>query len=425
MAATQPPRTQLEEDDEQVENEQFIDPNDVAAEVPLEGDAPMDEDDEEERADETKEDEDIQIDENTIQHFEAHNGSVFCISAHPTQPLAASGGEDDLGYIWDVMHGEVVVKLTGHEDSISSIEWSFDGEMVATGGMDGRVRIWKRVGKQDWKTWTFLTELQGPDEITWLKWHPKGNVLLAGSNDATVWLWQLPSGNTMQVFAGHEGPVQAGGFTPDGKRIITGDANGTLIFWDPRSPTPVWKITSSDARFGMGEGITAISTNVASTMAVVGGAEGELRVVNLAKGEVIGALEGHKEGESVEAIEFVDWSATNAVGGTASIVATGATDGKICIWDLTTMKLRTTLTHNDSITSIHASPISTGLGHHITSSSSDKTLKTWDTRSGQLLAEHRGHRGPVLAAAVGAFQEYAYVLSAGDDGVCLVFDAKL
>lgn len=164
----------------------------------------------------------------------------------------------------------------------------------------------------------------------------------------------------------------------------------------------------------------------------------------MAKGEVIGALEGHKEGESVEAIEFVDWSATSAVGGTASIVATGATDGKICIWDLTTMKLRTTLSHNvsavfvsclrflsvnrysqDSITSIHASPTSTGLGHHITSSSSDKTLKTWDTRSGQLLAEHRGHRGPVLAAAVGAFQEYAYVLSAGDDGVCLVFDAKL
>ncbi|KAG8943549.1 hypothetical protein FRC00_011075, partial [Tulasnella sp. 408] len=214
MAATQPPRTQLDEDDEQVEDEQFIDPNDVAEEVPLEGDTPMEED-EEEQADGTKEDEEIQIDENTIQHFEAHNGSVFCISAHPTQPLAASGGEDDLGYIWDVMHGEEVVKLTGHTDSISSIEWSFDGEMVATGGMDGRVRIWKRVGKQDWKTWTFLTELQGPDEITWLKWHPKGNVLLAGSNDATVWLWQLPSGNTMQVFAGHEGPVQAGGFTPD------------------------------------------------------------------------------------------------------------------------------------------------------------------------------------------------------------------
>lgn len=31
--------------------------------------------------------------------------------------------------------------------------------------MDGRVRIWRRVGKDDWKIWEFLTELQGPDEV--------------------------------------------------------------------------------------------------------------------------------------------------------------------------------------------------------------------------------------------------------------------
>ena len=71
-----------------------------------------------------------------------------------------------MGYIWNVMEGEEVAKLTGHTDSVSSIEWSFDGEMVSTGGMDGRVRIWRRVGKTDWKTWEFLTELQGPDEVT-------------------------------------------------------------------------------------------------------------------------------------------------------------------------------------------------------------------------------------------------------------------
>jgi len=227
----------------------------------------------------------------------------------------------------------------------------------------------------------------------------------------------------MQVFAGHEGPVQTGVFTADGKRIITGDSAGTLILWDPRSPTPVWKMTPTTARFGMTEGITAVASNPASTIAVVGGSEGELRVVNLAKGEVLEALEGHQPGESVEAIEFVDWGATAA--SASSIVATGATDGKICVWDLTSMKLRYTLTHDDAITSIHASPSSTSRGHHITSSSADKTLRTWDTRTGRLLQEHTGHRGPVLAASVGAYEDYIYILSAGDDGVCLVFDAKL
>jgi ribosome assembly protein SQT1 len=48
---------------------------------------------------------------------------------------------------------------------VTSIAFSTDGEMVATGGMDGKIRIWRRVGTADWKKWEFLTELQGPDEV--------------------------------------------------------------------------------------------------------------------------------------------------------------------------------------------------------------------------------------------------------------------
>ena len=187
--------------------------------------------------------------------------------------------------------------------------------------------------------------------VQWLRWHPKGNVLLAGSNDSTVWLWQLPSGNTMQVFAGHTAPVQCGEFTPDGKRIITADAEGTLIFWDPRSPTPVFKLTSADARFDM-EGITALAVNPASTLAVVGGTTGSVRVVSLNKGEVVGALGGHKEGESVEAVAFVALSPAAAAQTAGGVVVTGATDGKACIWDLSTNRLRATLEHEVSRVSV-------------------------------------------------------------------------
>jgi ribosome assembly protein SQT1 len=80
--------------------------------------------------------------------------------------------------------------------------------------MDGRVRVWRRVaGKApegdvigQWKNWEFLTSLETGSEITvsrrggacagyvlmgqWLSWHPKGNVLAAGCEDATVWMWQ-------------------------------------------------------------------------------------------------------------------------------------------------------------------------------------------------------------------------------------------
>jgi WD40 repeat protein len=139
-----------------------------------------------------------------------------------------------------------------------------------------------------------------------------------------------------------------------GKRIVTACADNTFIYWDPRSPTPLFKLSGNDARFDLG-GITALAVNPASTIAVVGGAEGGVRVVSLSKGEVISALGGHADGESVEAVAFVNIvgaiDGTSAPAGSASsnTVVTGATDGKVCIWDLKTNRLRTTLEHKVSL----------------------------------------------------------------------------
>jgi WD40 repeat protein len=111
------------------------------------------------------------------------------------------------------------------------------------------------------------------------------------------------------------------------------------MYWDPRSSTPLFKVSPSDGRFDLG-GITSLAVNPSSTLVVVGGASGDVRVVSLNKGEVVGALKGHAEGESVEVVQFVDIS-----GNGSYVVVTGATDGKACIWDLSTMRLRGTLAH--------------------------------------------------------------------------------
>ncbi|TFK75235.1 ribosome biogenesis protein Sqt1 [Pluteus cervinus] len=408
------------EDDIEIEEEgeEFITADDVLAEVPDDGDQPMDDDDEaEDTLGELGEGSSSIGPNNAVQGFSEHKGSVFAVSAHPTEPLAASGGEDDLGYIWDITDGEVIVKLTGHSDSVIATAWSLDGEMIATGGMDGKVRIWRRVGKENYRIWEFLTELQGPDEVTFLRWHPKGAVLLVGSNDTTLWLFQLPSGNTMQVFAGHSGPVNCGEFTPDGKRIISACAGGTVLFWDPRSPTPLFKLSADDARFDL-DGITSIGVNPSSTLAIVGGAAGGVRVISLSKGEIVSTLGGHTEGESIEAITFVDLTGSSNTG--PGVAVTGGTDGKICIWDLSTMRLRTTLQHEDPITTLLTHPATKG--HILVSASADKSLKSWDARTGEVLRVHEGHQGPVLAASLGLGG--SVVVSAGDDGLCYVFTTE-
>ncbi|CAE6489545.1 unnamed protein product [Rhizoctonia solani] len=393
--------------------EEFIDQNDVLDELgaDAEGDHPMDEDDDavEAGGDEINPDEDeIVWEDNSIQQFTSHNQkSVFAVSTHPTQSLAVSGGEDDMGYIWDIHTGEIVVRLGGHEDSVAAVGFSADGEMVATGGMDGHVRLWRRVAKSGgWRNWEFLTDVQGPDEVVWLKWHPTGNVLAAGSTDSTVWVWNFPSGTPLLVLSAHDSPLTSGIWTPNGKRLLTASQSGTLILTDPRTATPEFKLSANDARFAFEGGITSVGVNPAGTLAVVGGADGQVRVVHLGKGEVIGALESHAEDQSVESIAFY-----------GDLVLTGGTDGKIHISDLTTLRLRSSLLgHSDAVTSlnVHADGL-------VTSASADKTLRTWDIRRGQELRVHKGHTGPVLGASVGKRGEEEVVVSAGDEGVCLVF----
>ena len=154
--------------DEENAQDEFIDPNDVLVEM-VEDDGtgyPMDEDDEDTEDTAGPSGADIIYEDTSIQRFTNHTNSVFAVAVHPFTQIAVSGGEDDLGYIWDYTTGEELAKLTGHTDSVTNVGFSNDGEMIATGGMDGRVRVWKRIGKEDFRKWTFLTELQGPDEVT-------------------------------------------------------------------------------------------------------------------------------------------------------------------------------------------------------------------------------------------------------------------
>jgi len=65
----------------------------------------------------------------------------------------------------------------------------------------GQVRIWRS------EDGSCVQSLEGPSEgIEWLDWHPKGTVLLAGSQDFTVWMWNATSGACMQANPGLHHP---------------------------------------------------------------------------------------------------------------------------------------------------------------------------------------------------------------------------
>ncbi len=73
----------------------------------------------------------------------------------------------------------------------------------------------------------------------------------------------------------------------------------------------------------------------------------------------------------------------------------------------------------DAVTSLLVHPTKP---HLVISSSADYTLRTWDVRAGSLVREHKGHQEPINGAALGKGGDI--VVSAGDDGACLVFGTE-
>lgn len=139
--------------------------------------------------------------DDSIHCFEAHKDSIYAVAWSPVSPnIVATGGGDDRAFLWRASVGEFTedslqtYELAGHSDSVSSIGFNGDGTLLATGGMDGKVMIWEvSSGKR-------ISTLEGPGEaIEWLQWHPKGNVVLAGSSDFTTWMWNAANGQCMQA----------------------------------------------------------------------------------------------------------------------------------------------------------------------------------------------------------------------------------
>merc|ERR1719223_2173108 len=75
------------------------------------------------------------IEDMSIITFKGHsiNNSVYCTSINPTNPqMVATGGGDDIGFLWNIQTGEKYCSLEGHSDSIADIQFNHDGKLLAT-----------------------------------------------------------------------------------------------------------------------------------------------------------------------------------------------------------------------------------------------------------------------------------------------------
>jgi WD40 repeat protein len=71
-----------------------------------------------------------------------HMMGVYAIAFSPDGNILASGGDDKKIRLWDLSTGQTGRQLIGHSSRIRSLTFSPDGHHLASAGDDGTVRLW-------------------------------------------------------------------------------------------------------------------------------------------------------------------------------------------------------------------------------------------------------------------------------------------
>lgn len=78
----------------------------------------------------------------------------------------------------------------------------------------------------------FLFMLNQKKIFKWVRWHPKGHLVLAGAEDSSMWMWNADKAAYLNVFTGHAASVTCGDFTPDGINFIMRKTLDLLFHYD-------------------------------------------------------------------------------------------------------------------------------------------------------------------------------------------------
>src|SRR5262245_14413175 len=135
-----------------------------------------------------------------------HSDEVYTMAVSPAGRQVASAGYDPLMKVWDGQSGRVTAELPGHTLVIFSLAWQADGRRIAAAGSEGRrhtVRVWDAETKQE-----LFAISAGPDHFSL--------------------------------------PFQAVAFSPDGRYLVTGKADGALQIWDAGTGAPAGTLGTHD-----------------------------------------------------------------------------------------------------------------------------------------------------------------------------------
>ena len=269
----------------------------------------------------------------------------------------------DLGGVARVLDigGDAPALELKHKAKIWSFNFSADGKWLVTASADGTAKVWDVFSGQE------LEVLRGHAAgVTVANFSPDGRSIVTGGHDGTaiVWQWDGSTATNVCQLAEHEHFVWACAFLPDNRTVLTGSADGTVKLWDTTIREPRVLHHPDSVR---------CVAFIPETHSVVSGSDdGAIQIWNLDTGTVDRVV-GQVEPQSITSL----WVASD--GGS---VVVGCNDGTATVWDLHTgsSPMGDPMVHDLAITSVAG----TSDGRWIATGSKDRTVKLWDASTGNI-----------------------------------------
>ncbi len=369
------------------------------------------------------------------------------LSPDGTRAAIASYDPNEFGgtiRLWDVDSGQIIRRLLGHTDVITTVDYAPDGRTLLSGGWDQTVRHWDiNTGAQVQRFDThvdrvldvvfspdgahalsssgndgdifsdnsaFLIALERRDLIHNLEGHsnwlwtavysPDGSAIATGSGklnvtdgDNTVRLWDAETGAPLAVFEGHTDTVSGADFSPDGALLATSSYDDTVIIWDAATGDVLRRLTGHEGD------VNSVNFSPDGTLLVTGSSDDSIRLWDVQTGKEQRVIESAHEGRTFR-VKF-------SPDGTKLV--SGGSDSLVVIWDIATGEnLHSMSGHTGWVNAVNFSQD----GQFVVSGADDDVIM-WDVATGTEVRRFVGHEGFVYGATLSP--DDRYLISGGSD----------
>uniref|UniRef100_UPI00358E2AAB periodic tryptophan protein 2 homolog isoform X2 n=1 Tax=Myxine glutinosa TaxID=7769 RepID=UPI00358E2AAB len=167
--------------------------------------------------------------ESYILKQQGHFNNMVTLSYSPDGQYVATGGDDGKVKVWNTTSGFCFVTFTEHTSSVTAVTFTSTGFVLLSASLDGSVRAFDLHRYRNFRTFTSPRMAQFGS----LAVDPSGEVVCAGAKDCfDIFVWTLQTGRLLEVLAGHQGPVSSLCFSPSQALLVSASWDKTVKVWD-------------------------------------------------------------------------------------------------------------------------------------------------------------------------------------------------